>query len=80
MGMRRSQNGEFFQQYRLVVDTCMNSVYFVAKEFSNNNNNNKNNNNNNNNNNESLFHHKIKLHILCHNNYIKLFKNIISLQ
>ena len=36
--------------------------------------------NNNNNNNESLFHHKIKLHILCHNNYIKLFKNIISLQ
>ena len=37
-------------------------------------------NNESNNNNESLFHHKIKLHILCHNNYIKLFKNIISLQ
>ena len=32
MGMRRSQNGEFFQQYRLVVD--MHSVYLVAKEFS----------------------------------------------
>ena len=31
MGMRRSQNGEFFQQYRLVVD--MHSVYLVAKEF-----------------------------------------------
>ena len=29
--MRRSQNGEFFQQYRLVVD--MHSVYLVAKEF-----------------------------------------------
>ena len=28
----------------------------------------KNNNNNNNNNNESLFHQKIKLHILCYNN------------
>ena len=27
-----------------------------------------NNNNNNNNNNESLFHQKIKLHILCYNN------------
>ena len=31
MGMRRSQNGEFFQQYRLVID--MHSVYLVAKEF-----------------------------------------------
>ena len=31
MGLRRSQNGEFFQQYRLVVD--MHSVYLVAKEF-----------------------------------------------
>ena len=29
--MRRSQNGEFFQQYRLVVD--MHYVYLVAKEF-----------------------------------------------
>ena len=29
--MRRSQNGEFFQQYRLVVD--MHSVYLVAKEL-----------------------------------------------
>ena len=31
MGMRRSQNGEFFQQYRLVVD--MHSVNLVAKDF-----------------------------------------------
>ena len=28
MGMRRSQNGELFQQHRLVVD--MDSVYLVA--------------------------------------------------
>ena len=33
MGMRRSQNGEFFQQYRLVVDHDLHSVYLVAKEF-----------------------------------------------
>ena len=31
MGMRRSQNGKLFQQYRLGVD--MHSVYLVAKEF-----------------------------------------------
>ena len=31
MGMRRSKNEEFFEQYRLVVD--LHSVYLVAKEF-----------------------------------------------
>ena len=31
MGMRRSQNGEFFQQYRLFLD--MHSVYLVAKKL-----------------------------------------------
>ena len=31
MGMGRSQNGESFQQYRLIVD--IHSVYLVAKEF-----------------------------------------------
>ena len=32
MGMKRSQNGEFFQQYRLVVG-MLHSVYLLAKEF-----------------------------------------------
>ena len=33
MGMRRSQNGEFFQKYRLVVDMQSVYAYLVAKEF-----------------------------------------------
>ena len=62
-------------------DSLQLSGVLLGNVYCNNNNNNNNESfNNNNNNNESLFHHKIKLHILCHNNYIKLFKNIISLQ
>ena len=33
MGMRRSQNGEFFQKYKLVVDINSVYAYLVAKEF-----------------------------------------------
>ena len=33
MGMRRNQNGELFQQHRLVVDMHSVYAYLVAKEF-----------------------------------------------